>query len=711
MPDNRRNPDRGRTQTGAARAGAVSDPQSDTSAAIVNDLVAFAAAFAVSASGVFAVTMSLDDPTMTRVFVFVLAIGFVVSWFVRRIERVRSYAVAWTAVAAGAALLFYRESGTFLGQPLEAIIAGDRQLAVASLLGGFAIVRSFGIITVEDLLFCVVPSLAIFGLLGSKTFDPQFTTAFLIFAFSAAYLAGHTHLVAERRRSRMPLGEDARRVARERFALLAALFAAALLLSLPVARAAAALVPTYRPRISSGSARPSPGGTATAGRPVWTSIQSLPVGTGPVRLSRQVVMHVTCDEPLYWRATSLTRYTGASWLASERPSVALFGSGGRYDLRGIVESAPGRAVRQEFSLEGSSSIVYGAMQPVELQPPPGVSAAGPISIGSQGGVSIGGRRTEHLRRYSIISQVDNLRPAQPDSVLAADDPELLSIPFSARQVSDLAREAVGEITDPQAQVAAIVGWVQARARYSLDAPETPAGEDAVIYFLTTSQVGYCDLFASSVALMCRATGIPARVAIGFATGEFDSTLGEYVVREEDSHAWVEAYLADQGWITVEASPATAQQARVATQRTWFGRFTRFLTGNALMVALALAVLAWGALTVKSRWIDELMALRRQQRALLAQGDRGTVILLYANLLRALARRGFARRQFETPNEYAGRLGKNAYLATIVPGVAAVTGAYLVARFSEREVGGDIVQSARQSLNDVTQRLRAIKRIR
>jgi len=750
---------------------------------LVNEAVLYACAFVVSASGVWAVTMTLQDPGISRVFMLTLVAGFGMSWFARRYERLRPYALVWTVVLGAAAILWYRDTGTFLGLPLAEVIGPDRQLELAVLLAGMAIVRSFGLVRVEDLLFCAVPSLAIFGLMGSKTFDPQFTAAFIVFAFSAAYLAGQAHLMAEQDRSRMPPGRDARRVARERFALLAALFAVAVVAAIPVSRAAAALLPSYEPVVSGGGAIGGGGGepAEVGGRSVWTSARSLPVGMGPIRLSRTVIMRVTCEEPLYWRAGSLVEYTGNEWKAAERGLVARVtrGENDAFDLRSVVKAAPGRTVSQRFEFVGTAgAILFAAMQPVEARLP---AQVGPVLMDPAGTMSAQRGHISQGESYEVVSQVDNLRPTGAPSALGADDPALLVIPHSAREVVSFAKEAVGAATaatlrsaysadaslrssslrstraasaakagseapcsagfvaqlrrakepslrrlrppkrnfvareggstSAEAQVAAIVGWVRSRATYSLDAPATPAGEDAVIYFLTTSRVGYCDLFASAVALMCRAAGIPARVAIGFAPGEYDAAAGAYVVREADSHSWVEVFLPKVGWTTVEASPASAEAVRANTGRKWLQRAMRFITGNLLYALALLGALGWATLEVKARWLDEYFALRRRERALLAQGARGAVILVYDKLGRALAGRGMARRAAETPNEYAQRLGRNAYLATVMPGLSAITRGYLAARFSEREITGSEAAAVRQALEEVKQRLRRLGPVR
>jgi hypothetical protein len=79
--------------------------------------------------------------------------------------------------------------------------------------------------------------------------------------------------------------------------------------------------------------------------------------------------------------------------------------------------------------------------------------------------------------------------------------------------------------------------------------------------------------------------------------------------------------------------------------------------------------------------------------------------------RAFARRGLPRRAWETPDEYARRLGKGAYLAVLMPAVAGITGDYLIARFGEREISGEQSRRARAALHEIAAKLRRIKHLR
>ena len=97
--------------------------------------------------------------------------------------------------------------------------------------------------------------------------------------------------------------------------------------------------------------------------------------------------------------------------------------------------------------------------------------------------------------------------------------------------------------------------------YDLDVPAL-RGEDALARFVLEDRIGYCEYFATAMAVMLRQTGIPARVAVGFLPGERVTMTGpgrgdgldEYVVTTRDAHAWVEVLFPGYGWITFEPTP-------------------------------------------------------------------------------------------------------------------------------------------------------------
>ncbi|HEV2237571.1 MAG TPA: transglutaminaseTgpA domain-containing protein [Ktedonobacterales bacterium] len=97
-------------------------------------------------------------------------------------------------------------------------------------------------------------------------------------------------------------------------------------------------------------------------------------------------------------------------------------------------------------------------------------------------------------------------------------------------------------------------------RYNLHNGNIPAGEDAVVWFLH-NQSGFCTFFASTMALMARSLGMPARVATGMINGEYDSAHRDYVVRGTSLHVWTQVYFPGYGWINFEPTSTFASFAR------------------------------------------------------------------------------------------------------------------------------------------------------
>ncbi|MEK6441144.1 transglutaminase family protein [Pseudonocardia sp. T1-2H] len=112
----------------------------------------------------------------------------------------------------------------------------------------------------------------------------------------------------------------------------------------------------------------------------------------------------------------------------------------------------------------------------------------------------------------------------------------------ARTEFDKAISLVGFFTGPDTQF-----------RYSLEtAPGS--GDDALVDFLTVGKAGYCEQFASAMAVMLRAVDVPARVAVGFTAGT--DTADSRTVTTRDAHAWVEAWFPRYGWTPFDPTPLT-----------------------------------------------------------------------------------------------------------------------------------------------------------
>jgi len=87
--------------------------------------------------------------------------------------------------------------------------------------------------------------------------------------------------------------------------------------------------------------------------------------------------------------------------------------------------------------------------------------------------------------------------------------------------------------------------------YQLETAPGNSG-DALVDFLFDGRAGYCEQYASAMAIMLRTLGIPARVAVGFTAG---IDTGDFrLITTQDAHAWVEAWFPGTGWLPFDPTP-------------------------------------------------------------------------------------------------------------------------------------------------------------
>ena len=81
--------------------------------------------------------------------------------------------------------------------------------------------------------------------------------------------------------------------------------------------------------------------------------------------------------------------------------------------------------------------------------------------------------------------------------------------------------------------------------YSLEPPLL--GEKPVEQFLFDTRRGFCEHYASALAVLLRAAGVPARVVTGYLGGEYNPYGGHWIVQQRHAHAWTEAWVEPLGW--------------------------------------------------------------------------------------------------------------------------------------------------------------------
>ena len=127
------------------------------------------------------------------------------------------------------------------------------------------------------------------------------------------------------------------------------------------------------------------------------------------------------------------------------------------------------------------------------------------------------------------------------------------------RIAEEAREVTKNLTTEFEQGLALEVWFRQSGGFVYDTGISPGHEaDTISVWLFDEENpdrrrGYCEQFATSMALMARTLGIPSRVVLGFTPGERIGA-NQVIVRDKNAHAWVELWIPSQGWVMFDPTP-------------------------------------------------------------------------------------------------------------------------------------------------------------
>ena len=247
-----------------------------------------------------------------------------------------------------------------------------------------------------------------------------------------------------------------------------------------------------------------------------------------------------------WKAGALDSFDGVKWEQAAVGGEAIAGESG------ICFLGSARAIRSDRAL-GQEVLIHreeiGGL-PFVGRP---IAVGGPLAwlLQDAGGALVpdGALATgQHFRVISTPHGEPGAGRAAPD----ASHSEVPSLPGLLRLARDLGAPAAGR--DPVAYLERVLADLRQRCEYAVSG-SLPGPGDPVEGFLFGVRRGSCEHFATAFALLARAAGIPARLAVGFLApaGELVESRPVTLTRAE-RHAWVEVWLADRGWLPVDPSP-------------------------------------------------------------------------------------------------------------------------------------------------------------
>lgn len=633
--------------------------------------------------------------------------GLITSWFWEppriRYER---WALLWTIVS----LLVLVLSVTF------AVTTGDILGTGADFLVWLTIVKAHNRRAARDWQQLYV--LAFFMLVAGSVMnaDLTFGAFFLLFVIGATwtmilfhlrremednFLLKHADDKSERVEVRRIL--ESKRIVDRRF------FVGTALVSLGIFAGAAVLFLAI-PRVGIGFFWKGKSGLSLAGFSDGVKLG----GHGRIKDDRTVVMRVKVsgqfagrDAPyLHWRGVSFDEYSHGAWsrgdrapltdgdLDTPRPGRLRITLPG-FSPGGLASDAARTAgFEQQVWLEPlDADVLFGASMPLAFE----VDAV-------RGTRPPDDDRNDELRyahggaiHYTVWSQVespdaDRLRkargPLPPNFDVYTRVPKEITDETVAK-----AREITAGLTNDYDKAQALIAWLDANNRYTLELAD-PGGREPIDFFLFERHEGHCEYFASAFVIMARSVGIPTRNVNGFLGGEWNEYDDYFAIRAGDAHSWAEIYFPGEGWVTFDPTPAAEVDELGRGGTGIWARIVRFLDSVRfgwkkwvvdydLSEQLSLFKGIGGGIKAGARWVKEqaidgvkaagrnwpvtlaiaiplcgLIAWRLRRRRGPGGGPRGrarvrsAIATTYAGALAQLARQGHPRDPAITPRELA-----------------------------------------------------------
>lgn len=303
-------------------------------------------------------------------------------------------------------------------------------------------------------------------------------------------------------------------------------------------------------------ARPDPvldlrrGGLGDGGGPRTVVSPFVEVGSNLGARSNELLFQGATDSPGYWRLTSLEDYD---------PDSALWALANSYErVEGGVLDTPTR----EAGL-GTAAVDIVGLGGIWVPTP-----ADPVSVESSVELNWDPESRSLVNRSGDVASGDTFDfTTDPEVVSPAtlagapavtDDTGLLDSSGVPAELETTARDLTAGLS-PYAAALALQDWFRGEFDYD-ETVDYSSSPDPLAAFVD-QRSGFCQQFSTAFALAARSVGLPARVVVGFTTGEAVADApGTFAVYGRNAHAWPEVLFSGIGWVSFEPTPGRGNPA-------------------------------------------------------------------------------------------------------------------------------------------------------
>ena len=462
-------------------------------------------------------------------------------------------------------------------------------------------------------------------------------------------------------------------------------------------------------------------------------------------LEPQVVMRVRSQSPGFWRVLAFDHYTGQGWEISREDEVEVFERSAS-SFRSYLPPAAFKAghhntegrereIVQTYTIVNDlPNLIPALYQAEQLYFP-----TREVAIDAEGSLRSPLPLSPGVT-YSVVSDVPYRDRTQLGTASTSYESDLqstyLQVPEAIRdrvrqQAEALLAQSPQPLTNPYEQTLYLAQSLKQNYTLQTDVPFLAEAEDLVETFLFTTEGGYPDHFSTTLTVMLRSLGIPARLVTGFAPGRFNPFTGYYVVSNTDAYAMAEVFFPGYGWFPFDPIPGHElippsikdSQTFTVLRQFWHWAagwlpspvsgwlsgvfaaviglvaglvkfFTQGIVGflAALLALTGLAFALWLMLQGWRRWRQRwhwqrLPAIER----------------IYQQMLAGLAAQGYPKRPTQTPLEYAIALRRH-HKFPQADQVMAVVQAYMQWRYGNLPADADALGQQVKALKQASRPL-------
>ncbi len=269
---------------------------------------------------------------------------------------------------------------------------------------------------------------------------------------------------------------------------------------------------------------------------------------GEMLSSKAVVFRAVPNEPvpqnlLYWRSITYSLYDGDVWLnrLKEYPVRGYHFSFRRARINGLP------VFKVKYYMEPTTSrMLYTLDHPVEFSAETDIRFS--FKVSSDYTIYYSRMGSSRIT-YETVSQTGPIPAVAVDSTLYFQLPERVY-----PEIKRLAAQFDSAYATDLEKARAVEDYFRSNFKYNLRIYRPRDGSDPLRPFFERRE-GYCEYFATAMALILREMGIPCRTVGGFRGGEWNDYGKYYIVRANMAHMWVEAVIGDSVWMRFDPTPS------------------------------------------------------------------------------------------------------------------------------------------------------------